>query len=92
VIPTRAGSVISVSDHLTEQGAQIAVLRALAQDLARTTADLAGRIALTEDEIVRIHEDIAYSGVGISLDLLVGQGYSYGWNGVGAVTSGVAWI
>jgi hypothetical protein len=84
--------VIKVSDDLAERVAQIAVLRALAQDLARSTAYLAGRIALTEDESARVHEDIAHSGAYISLDLPVGQGYSYEWNGVSAVTSGVAWI
>jgi hypothetical protein len=42
---------------------QIAVPRALAQELARSTADLAGRIAQTDDEVVRVHEEIARRAV-----------------------------
>ena len=50
-------------DRAAQKAEQVAVLRATGQELARDIADLAGRIAQTEDEVVRVHEDIARSGV-----------------------------
>jgi uncharacterized small protein (DUF1192 family) len=47
-------------DRLAEQ---IAALKILAQELTRSIADLAGRIALTYDEVARVHEEIAQNGV-----------------------------
>jgi hypothetical protein len=48
-----------VGDRLREQAA---VLRLLGQELMRSLGEAAGRMALTEDEVVRVHEEIARCG------------------------------
>jgi two-component system chemotaxis response regulator CheB len=52
-----------VQERAVEQAEKFAVLRARGQALVRGTADLAGRIARTEGEVMRVHEDIAQAGV-----------------------------
>ena len=49
-----------VGDRLREQGA---VLNVLAEELRRSLGEAAGRLAQTEDEVVRVHEEIARTGV-----------------------------
>jgi hypothetical protein len=52
-----------MDDRVGEQAAQYAALRAAVEGLARSVADLAGRIAQTEDQVERVHEEIAQNGV-----------------------------
>ncbi len=51
-----------VGDRLREQAA---VLRLLGQELMRSLGESAGRMAVTEDEVVRVHEEIARCGVSV---------------------------
>jgi DNA repair exonuclease SbcCD ATPase subunit len=48
------------SERLHEQAAE---MRSLTRELLRSLAETAGRIADTEDEVARVHEDLAASGV-----------------------------
>jgi hypothetical protein len=44
---------------------QAAVLKLLGQELMRSLGESAGRMAQTEDEVVRVHEEIARCGVSV---------------------------
>jgi hypothetical protein len=54
-----------LGDRLSERAT---LLRARAQELLRSISDTAGRIALTEDEVGRVHEEIARSGISTTAD------------------------
>jgi hypothetical protein len=51
-----------VGDRLRNQAA---VLKLVGQELMRSLGEAAGRMAQTEDEVVRVHEEIARCGVSV---------------------------